>query len=129
MRGTAVRVSFGGGPTYNGETLPEWAGRVRGEPDVLDASAVLSDHDVEGKRTLRVAVVNRSLNKDLTVPVRVAFETPGKKCVVREVWHEDAWATNEWDKPENVGIRTEEREWDGVYTFKAHSFTLLEFAL
>ncbi|KZV67952.1 glycoside hydrolase family 51 protein [Peniophora sp. CONT] len=130
MRGTAVRVALGGSapaPTYSGVTLPEWAGRVRGAADVLDASAVLVEKD--GARKLRIAVVNRSWDADLTVPVRVAFETPAKKYTVHEVWHADAWARNEWDNPENVTIKTSEVDWTGSHTFKAHSFTLLELAL
>lgn len=128
MRGTAVRVSLGGSaPTHGGVTLPEWAGRVRGAVDVLDASAVLVEKD--GARNLRIAVVNRSSDNDLTVPLRVAFETPAKQYTVHEVWHADAWARNEWDNPENVAIKTLEAEWTGSHTFKAHSFTLLELAL
>ena len=78
---------------------------------------------------MRIAVVNRSADTDMTVPLRVAFETPGKQYSVHEVWHADAWARNEWESPENVTVKTAEKEWTGLHTFKAHSFTLLELAL
>lgn len=124
--GTAVRVSVTGAPSYAGETLPAWIGPVKGPPRELDVSAVLAG------RSLRVAVVNRSETHAHTVPVRVAFADvpPGAEVEVHEVWHQDVRAKNEWGAREReVAAVTRRAAWDGRWTFREHSFTLLVLPL
>lgn len=111
-------------PSFDGETLPEWIGQIKGKPRQLDSSAVLYTHPESGKRSVRVAVVNRDENNAYTIPVRVAFAMLASEVEVHEVWHEDVKVRNGWDG-EKVKIRTWKEKWDNKWTFKEHSFTLL----
>ena len=124
--GTSVRVSLSS-PTFAGETLPTWITEVKGQPSILDASAVLQVTE-SGKRSLRIAVVNRSETKSFRVPVRVAFEDVNLQDTsveVHELWHEDIHAKNGWGSENEVSVQTSLATWEGEWTFKEHSFTLL----
>lgn len=124
--GISVRVSLSS-PTFAGETLPTWITDVKGQPSILDASAVLQV-DGSGKRSLRIAVINRSETESFRVPVRVAFEDAnlqGTSVEVHELWHKDIHAKNCWDSENEVSVQTSQASWDGEWTFKEHSFTLL----
>ncbi|KAI0318050.1 glycoside hydrolase [Amylostereum chailletii] len=128
--GSAVRVQISGtAPRFTGETLPTWISSVRGPSSVLDASAVLVGS------SLRLAIVNRSLDEAFDVPLRLAFKAVADKpLTVHEVWHPDAFARNGWGGdgelgPDNVVTKTWTEKWTGRYKFKAHSFTLLVFDL
>ena len=79
-------------------------------------------------KSLRIAVVNRSETESFCVPVRVAFESAdfeGAELEVHELWHTDVNAKNGWGKESEVSIKTSRTCWDGRWTFKEHSFTLL----
>lgn len=128
MRGdnaVAVTAKVVNGDKYDGETLPTWISTIRGAPEVLDVSAVLCD--VSGKKSLRLAVVNRSRDKAYMVPIRIAFENACKEVEVHEVWHADVNARNGWGEQfeSNVAVRTWSESWQGKWQFKEHSFTLL----
>lgn len=136
MRGDdafAVSAKVVNGDRFTGETLPTWIGTVRGAPEVLDVSAVVcrggngNGADAE-KRSLRIAVVNRSRDKAYDVPLRIAFETlsANTQVQIHEVWHEDVNARNGWGNDENnVATKTWTEAWKGRWSFKEHSFTLL----
>lgn len=128
--GTSVRVSVDS-PTFTGETLPTWISTIKGAPSELDVSAVLHK-DSEGKRSLRVAVVNRSEKESFTIPVRVGFvdsALKGTEVEAHELWHEDVKARNDWGKENEVSVKTKREEWTGSWTFREHSFTLLVLEL
>lgn len=125
--GVSVRVAVDS-PTFGGETLPAWIGPIKGAPRDLDASAVLVA-PAGGKRSLRVAVVNRSETASYAVPLRLAFERVEGEVEVHELWHEDVKARNGWGKEEEVSVKTRTVEWTGSWTFREHSFTLLVFNL
>ena len=87
--GTSIKVSVNS-PTFVGETLPTWISTIKGAPSELDVSAVLHTDSASGKRSLRIAVVNRSETQAFAIPVRVAFEDDslkGKEVKVHELWH------------------------------------------
>lgn len=114
-------------PKFAGETLPTWIPNIKGQPSVLDASAVLQVSG-NGERSFRIAVVNRSESESFRVPVRVAFEygsSQGVSVEVHELWHEDVQAKNGWGKETEVSVRTSQANWKGEWTFREHSFTLL----
>lgn len=127
--GTSVRVSVDS-PTFAGETLPTWISTIKGAPSELDVSAVLHT-TTSGKRSLRVAAVNRSETGSFTIPVRVAFEgvvdtaASKKEVEAHELWHQDVKARNDWGKENEVSVKTTRERWTGSWTFKEHSFTLL----
>ncbi|KAF8317909.1 glycoside hydrolase [Clavulina sp. PMI_390] len=132
MRGPgaqAVSAIVANGPKFEGETLPTWIGTVRGPPQVLDISAVVVPAHGQSKRSLRLAVVNRSRDKNFDdVPIRIAFEMISANTAVEahEVWNADVNARNGFDKDEhNVVTRSWTEPWAGHWSFKAHSFTLL----
>ena len=86
--GTSVQVSLSS-PKFAGETLPTWITDIKGQPSILDASAVLQVSE-SGQRSLRIAVVNRSETESFRVPIRIAFEDfQGTEVEVHELWHED----------------------------------------
>ena len=120
--GLAISTHISNGPVFTGETLPTWIGTVRGEPAVLDVSAVLVG------KSLRVAVVNRSRDTAYDVGLRIAFES-AKAMQVHEVWHEDVLARNGWGDEENVGVVSSKERWTGHHVFREHSFTLLVIEL
>lgn len=122
----SVNAKVVNGDKYDGETLPTWIGTIRGKPEVLDISAVLVRGAGNGptKRSLRLAVVNRSRDKSYNCPVRIAFESSPKEVEVHEVWREDVNAVNGFDR-ENMDVKTWTERWDGRWSFKEHSFTLL----
>ena len=129
--GTSIKVSVNS-PTFAGETLPRWISTIKGAPSELDVSAVLHTDSTSGKRSLRIAVVNRSETQAFTIPVRVAFEDDslkGKEVEVHELWHEDVKARNDWGKENEVSVKTKKVEWSGSWTFREHSFTLLVLGL
>ena len=129
--GTSIKVSVNS-PTFAGETLPTWISTIKGAPSELDVSAVLHTNSSNGKRSLRIAVVNRSETQAFTIPVRVAFEEDslkGKEVEVHELWHEDVKARNDWGKENEVSVKTKKEEWSGRWTFREHSFTLLVLEL
>lgn len=111
-------------PSFSGETLPEWIGTVKDKPKHLDASAVLYTDPQSGKRSVRVAVVNRDEYNSYNVPVRVAFEQVFSEVEVHEMWHADVKVKNGWDG-EKVNVRTWKEKWQGAWVFREHSFTLL----
>lgn len=122
----SVRVSLSS-PKFTGETLPLWISDIKGQPSILDASAVLQVSET-GERSLRVAVVNRSQSESFRVPIRIAFEGVrfGSGTVeAHELWHQDVRAKNGWGKEAEVSVQTRKVNWDGEWTFKEHSFTLL----
>ncbi|PSR76770.1 hypothetical protein PHLCEN_2v8222 [Hermanssonia centrifuga] len=124
--GISVRVSLNS-PAFSGETLPEWISTIKGQPSILDASAVLHD---SSRKSLRVAVVNRSETESYEVPIRVAFaEIAVKEVEVHELWHSDVNAQNGWGRENEVQVRTRRESWHGKWTFREHSFTLLVFEL
>lgn len=125
--GTSVRVSVNS-PTFDGETLPTWIGSLKGPPAVLDSSAVVHQSE-NGERSIRVAVVNRSETESYTVALRIAFENVAEDVEVHELWHEDVKAKNGWGKENEVSVQTRTAKWDGRWTFRAHSFTLLVLRL
>ncbi|KAH9937983.1 glycoside hydrolase [Amylocystis lapponica] len=126
--GVAIRVSMTSPTTFPGETLPRWVSEVKGHPSELDASAVLHT-DETGKRSLRIAVVNRSEANSYEVPVRVAFEDiVDGQVEVHDLWHEDVTAKNTWEKQE-VKVKTRKETWNGKWTFREHSFTMLVLTL
>ena len=125
--GTSIKVSVNS-PTFAGETLPTWISMIKGAPSELDVSAVLHTDSASGKRSLRIAVVNRSETQAFTIPVRVAFEEDslkGKEVEVHELWHQDVKARNDWGKENEVSVKTRKEAWSGRWTFREHSFTLL----
>ena len=64
--------------------------------------------------------------------MRVAFEDDslkGKEVEVHELWHEDVKARNDWGKENEVSVKTRKEEWNGRWTFREHSFTLLVLEL
>lgn len=126
--GTAVKLSLDS-LTFAGETLPQWISTVKGQPNDLDASAVLHVDAGTGARSLRVAVVNRSEHEAYDVPIRVAFEHIGAEVEVHELWHQDVRARNGWGKEDEVSVKTRTAKWDGRWTFREHSFTLLVLSL
>ncbi|KAI0069537.1 glycoside hydrolase [Panus rudis PR-1116 ss-1] len=127
--GTSVRVSVDS-PKFTGETLPTWISSIKGHPSELDASAVVVTSP-EGKRSLRVAVVNRSETQSYNVPIRIAFDDPGssswgpREVEVHEVWHEDVKARNDWGNEYNVSVKTTKEPWTRRRVFREHSFALL----
>lgn len=124
--GTSVRVSFTS-PKFAGETLPAWISEIKGQPSILDASAVVHVSD-SGKRSLRIAVVNRSETESFRVPIRVAFESDsleGMDVQVYSLWHQDVNAKNGWGKENEVSVQSSRAQWTGEWTFREHSFTLL----
>lgn len=127
--GISVRVSIDS-PAFSGETLPTWISSIKEPPSELDVSAIIHT-SLDGKRSLRVAVVNRSENQSFDVPIRVAFEETlsGIEVEVHELWHQDVNARNDWGKEEEVSVKTRKKEWDGNWTFREHSFTLLVLTL
>lgn len=114
-------------PRFAGETLPTWISEIKGHPSILDASAVLQVSE-GGKRSLRIAVVNRSETESFKVPIHVASHD-GKavdgEVEVHELWHEDVNAKNGWGKENEVTVQRRRVQWDGEWTFREHSFTLL----
>ena len=125
--GTSIKVSVNS-PTFAGETLPTWISTIKGAPSELDVSAVLRTNSSNGKRSLRIAVVNRSETQAFTIPVRVAFEDDslkGREVEVHELWHRDVKARNDWGKEDEVSVKTRKEEWSGKWTFREHAFTLL----
>ena len=124
--GEAVRVSLSS-PKFAGETLPLWISEIKSQPSVLDASAVVHTSET-GKRSLAVAVVNRSEAQSFKVPIRVAFEDAslnGTIVDVHELWHGDVKAKNGWGSEDEVTVETSRAAWTGEWTFREHSFTLL----
>lgn len=132
MRGDdafVVTAKVVNGDRFSGETLPTWIGTTRGAPEVLDVSAVLcGGSQPNTRRSLRIAVVNRSRDKAYELPLRIAFESIplDSKVQVHEVWHEDVNARNGWGDDENkVAVKTWAEPWNGRWKFKEHSFTML----
>jgi alpha-L-arabinofuranosidase len=124
--GVSVRVALSS-PKFEGETLPTWISDIKGQPSVLDASAVLHVSE-SGEESLRIAVVNRSELDTYRVPIHVAFigdRLQGGLVEVHELWHEDVGAKNGWGKENEVAVRTSQAKWSGEWTFREHSFTLL----
>lgn len=124
--GASIRVSLNS-PIFEGETLPTWIGALRGPPAILDASAVVHQSE-KGERSIRLAVVNRSETESYTVALRIAFENvvaDGADIEVHELWHEDVKARNGWGKENEVSVQTRTAKWNGSWTFREHSFTLL----
>lgn len=124
--GTSVKLSLSS-PKFTGETLPKWISDIKGQPSVLDASAVLHVSD-SGQRSLRVAVVNRSEKESFRVPIRIAFEErsfEGADAHIYELYHEDVHVKNGWGRENEVSVKERHAQWDGGWTFKEHSFTLL----
>jgi alpha-N-arabinofuranosidase len=119
--GVAVKVHVDS-PTFGGETLPTWISTIKGAPKDLDASAVLV---TSPKRSVRVAVVNRSETQAYEVPLRIAFEGVVGEVEVHELWHEDVKARNGWGHEDEVSVKTRKAKWEGKWTFREHSFTLL----
>jgi alpha-L-arabinofuranosidase len=120
--GVSVKIQVDS-PTFSGETLPKWIAHIKGHPKDLDASAVLCS--TAGKKSLRVAVVNRNERESYEVPLRVAFETIAAEVEVHELWHEDVKARNGWGKEDEVSVKTRKEKWEGKWIFREHSFTLL----
>ena len=112
-------------PVFEGETLPTWTSSIKGQPKVLDVSAVLYTDSTTKARSLRVAVVNRDERKAYLVPLRIAFEKVRGEVQVHELWHADVKARNGWGRENEVVVKTRSEEWGGQWTFKEHSFTLL----
>ena len=122
--GTSVQVSASS-PKFEGETLPTWISKIKGFPDVLDVSAVLRTDPTTKVRSLRVAVLNRSETETYDVPLRVAFERVASDVEVYELWHADVRARNGWEHEDEVSVKARREKWQGWWTFRAHSFTLL----
>lgn len=126
--GTSVNVSVTSSK-FVGETLPRWISTIKGPPNNLDVSAVLhSDPDAKS-RSLRLAVVNRSETQSYDVPLRLAFERAGTKAQVHELWHPDVKARNGWGQENEVAVKTRTEHWNGRWTFREHSVTLLVIQL
>lgn len=126
--GVSVNLSVTS-PKFAGETLPGWISTVKGLPNDLDASAVLYSDPETKARSVRVAVVNRSETKSYDVPLRIAFERPGATVEVHELWHADVKARNGWRNENEVSVKTRREKWEGRWTFREHSFTLLVLSL
>ncbi|EJF59514.1 glycoside hydrolase [Dichomitus squalens LYAD-421 SS1] len=116
-------------PQFSGETLPRWISSIKGFPSDLDVSAVLYADPSAKTRSLRVAVVNRSETSSYDVPLRVAFERVGGQVEVHELWHADVKARNGWENENEVSLESRTVSWDGRWTFRNHSFTLLVIPL
>lgn len=85
----------------------------------------------EDKRTLYIAVVNRSEDHPVDTKIRVKGWTPGASSPARvfEINGKDKNAANPFGSSENVNIQ--EKSWtftgtEGSYRFPAHSVTVLE---
>jgi alpha-L-arabinofuranosidase len=119
--GTVIRVVLSSG-AFSGETLPQWVGPVAGPRRELDVSAVVVDG-----RSVRIAIVNRSESREYTdVPLRIlGVDDTVKEVESHEMWDKDLKARNTWEEPNRVQVHTRRSQWEGKWTFRPHSFTLL----
>ena len=109
--------------------MPRWISDIKGFPNDLDVSAVLLTDPGAKTRSMRVAVVNRSETASYNVPIRIAFERVGAQVEIHELWHPDVKARNGWGKENEVSVKQRTASWDGQWTFREHSFTLLVLPL
>ncbi|KAK9465554.1 glycoside hydrolase superfamily [Lipomyces arxii] len=128
MRGEAINVHFGS-PVYTGDTDGsagdlKWIKSVEPVLTMLDVSAAIKDG------VISIAVVNRSLEEDLTTSFRL--EGKYKDSVeTYTIYHDDVMATNTIDKPDVVGIKEEKISLDKLssYTVLKHSFVLIRVTI
>ena len=92
---------------------------------LLDAAATCD----ESGRRLALAVVNRDRDRDLAATIDLTQATAGGSADVREVNGPAVTATNSFESPRAVDVRTRRVDVKGSrfdYTFPAHSITVLE---
>lgn len=87
----------------------------------VDVSAVLAVSD-QGKKEVRIAIVNRAENDNFEVPILFGPQTSVKdEIVVHQVWHEDIKANNGFDMERVKTVVTTEK-YTGIFKLKKHSF-------
>ena len=134
MHAVALDVHVAG-ETYDLSAAQETAsvGRVHhvaelGPFQLLDAAATCD----ESGRRLTLAVVNRDRDRDLTATIDLTGAKPGGAAEVYEVNGPAVTATNSFESPRAVDVRTRHvdvRDSRFDYTFPAHSITVLGLAV
>lgn len=128
MRGKALDVHVTG-PAYNGDfgTKTEGLNWVKGvQPDVslLDTSSAVQDG------TVSISVTNISLDDDITATIHLEgdYEKDYKRFTL---YHDNVRAKNDMSHPDEVKLSasTKEVPSDFNFTFKKHSWTMLQFTL
>jgi alpha-N-arabinofuranosidase len=126
MRGNSINLHIET-PYYRGSAgsstwKTEWISDIESQIPMLDVSATIKDG------TLTIAVVNRSLEEDVTTKFMLAQKL---RSTVRTwtLYHEDISATNSFENPNNVQPVEKSHHNDVLaagYKFSKHSFTVLQ---
>ena len=107
---------------YRGELL-----EIENVP-YLDVSTTVD----EKMKKLYICFINRHIDESMTVDLSIMQTVDAQTIILHELWHEDPYAKNTIENPDNIVPQTKTMDIDGSkfeMILKPHSYTIVEINL